>query len=489
MMAIALYSSRIVLRELGETDYGVYSLVGGIVALFTFLNSSMSHATSRFLNVEMARENSDRLHETFRAAMIVHIVIALIVLILAETVGLWIVGSKLNITPDRHTAAIWVYQLSVAAAMISITQVPYNALITAHERMDIYAKAEIVSAFLKLGVAFLLIVMLTDLLIFYALLIFIIQLGMALFYRIYCIKHYSESKFKWHWHKQIGKSLLGFSGWNLYSTFCYAGRRQGTSILLNIFGSTAVNAAAGLAETINSMIEQLSSNMLLAARPQVVSQCAIGNYRDMIKLLTEINLLANCLYLMVAIPYFADIEYVLSLWLENVPAHLVDFSKLSIIIGFLLLNNNLLNLGLQATGHIVLTSIVSGTISLLSLPVVWVAFWLGGSLNWAYIIIIITIPLQYGVNCYCMKRDIMEFRALYYTSVVILRTAVIALLPIVSIWLLHCIVDESFYRIMIAVVISISFISVSAITFGLPRESRAKVRHLLLSKLSFGQNK
>ena len=269
---ISLYTSRVVLNQLGVNDYGIYSLVGGIVLIFSFLNASMSAATSRFITVEITNGDENTLKETFNVALITHIIIAGIVLILAETVGLWFVLNKLNIENHRMTAALWVYQLSVASSLVSITQVPYNSSLIAHENMGLFAYIDILSSVLKLGVALLLYVAFFDSLIFYAVFIFIVSVIIASLYRIVCIRKYKECRFQWKWNKEIGKSLLNFSGWNLYAQGCFVGRQQGTNILLNIFGGTAVNAAAGLATTIQNIIEQGATNLVMAARPQIIGQ-------------------------------------------------------------------------------------------------------------------------------------------------------------------------------------------------------------------------
>ena len=215
-MVVSLYTSRVVLQTLEVEDYGIYGVVGGVVAMFSFLNSTMAGATSRFLTFEMGKGDKERLKDTFSSALIIHIGIALLVLILAETVGLWFLNNKLVIPEGRMGAAHWVFQFSVLGMFVGFTQVPYNATIIAHEKMDIYAYIELLHVFFKLGIVYLLVIGNFDKLILYALLTFVVNVIIAMIYRIYCIRHYEESKFRFIWKKDIFRPMLSFSGFNLF---------------------------------------------------------------------------------------------------------------------------------------------------------------------------------------------------------------------------------------------------------------------------------
>ena len=413
-MCVSLFSSRIVLIELGVNDFGIYGLVGGIVAIFSFINASMSGATSRFLTVALAKGDKGEQHKTFCVALIVHIGIALIVLILAETIGLWFLNYKLNIATDRMVAANWVYQLSILATIVGITQVPYSSSLIAHESIDIFAWLDMGSSFLKLGVALLLYCSFFDKLIYYAILIFLVTFVIAMIARLICIRKYPECKFKNIWDNSIGKPMMSFSGWNLYSQFCFVGRQQGTNILLNLFGGTAVNAAGSLALTIQTVIEQGAANLVTAARPQIISQYAVNKYKEMIKLMEQITILANILYCLVVIPFCFEIDYILTLWLKVVPDYTVPFCLCICGLNFLTLNNNIILTAIQASGKIKFQSIITGTLSILVIPAVWIFFRNGFSLVYAYIIPIITNLAIYITSCVILRRNITEFNILKF---------------------------------------------------------------------------
>ena len=244
-MAVTLYTSRVVLQVLGVEDFGIYNVVGGIVAIFSFLNASMSGATTRFLMYDMGENNKDKLRITFNSALLIHIAIALLIILIAETVGLWFLKTQLVIPADRMNAAVWVYQFSILSTVVSVTQVPYNACIIAHEKMDVYAYVEILNVILKLLIVFLLVAGDFDKLIFYALLIFLVSTIIACIYRLYCVRHFDESKLLYQLHFENVKPMLSFSGWDLYGNMSTVARTQGINMLLNMFFGPLLNAASG----------------------------------------------------------------------------------------------------------------------------------------------------------------------------------------------------------------------------------------------------
>ncbi|MCI6985875.1 MAG: polysaccharide biosynthesis protein, partial [Bacteroidales bacterium] len=269
-MVVGLYTSRVVLATLGVEDYGIYGVVGGVVGMMGFLNASMSGATSRFLTFELGKGDKERLAKTFSSALIVHIAIAIIVFILAETVGLWFLCNKLNIPEGRMEAAHWVYQFSILATMLSITQVPYNATIIAHEKMNVYAYMEILNVSLKLLIVYLLTIGDFDKLKLYAVLTFAVSLIIMMIYRIYCLRHFKESRFHWVWDKTYLTPLLSFSGWNLYGNFGGIAGNQANNFVINSFFGVVMNAAASVAFTVSGIVTQFSSNAMTAFRPQII---------------------------------------------------------------------------------------------------------------------------------------------------------------------------------------------------------------------------
>lgn len=235
IMLVTLYTSRVVLAELGINDYGIYNVVGGVVLMFSFLNSCMSTATQRFLTFELGRGDTDRLKKVFATALNIHITIGIFIILLAETIGLWFVNEKLVIPENRTAAANWVYQFSILTFCINIIQVPYNAVLIAHEKMNVYAYISILEALLKLSIVYLLVIVSADRLIVYGILVFIVQLIIRIVYQMYCRRHYEESRFRLFWDKTMYKQMSSFAGWNLFGSVAWLMRDQGVNIVLNLF--------------------------------------------------------------------------------------------------------------------------------------------------------------------------------------------------------------------------------------------------------------
>lgn len=383
-VVVGLYTSRVVLNTLGVEDFGVYNVVGGIVAMFSFLNASMSGATSRFLTFEMGNGNSERLSDTFSSAMIVHIGIAVLVFIIAETFGLWFLINKLVIPEGRMLAAHVVFQFSILSMIINVTQVPYNASIIAHEEMGVYAYVELLNVFLKLGVVFLLLIGNFDKLILYAILIFLVSTIVAIIYRLYCKKHFKECRIQFKYHPAIVKPMLSFSCWDMYGNMTVSVRQQGITMLLNVFYGPVLNAANGIASNVHGIILGFANNVITAFRPQIIKQYAENNIVSMTNLVVNATKFTLCLYLFIAIPLFLEVDYILQIWLKNVPAHSGLFLRIILICSAFKLGGNILNIPIHATGKIKKLSFISGTFFLVSIPILYVLMSIGVGSDMSY---------------------------------------------------------------------------------------------------------
>ena len=387
-MIVGLYTSRVVLNTLGVEDYGIYGVVGGVVAMLGFLNASMSGATSRFLTFELGRGDKKRLADTFSSALIVHIGIALIVFVLAETVGLWFLTHKLVIPEGRMTAAHWVYQLSILSAMLGITQVPYNATIIAHEKMDVYAYVEILNVTLKLLIVYLLTIGNFDKLILYAVLVFAVSVLIMMVYRIYCIRHFSESHFHWTWDKTILKPLLVFSSWNVYGSMCVTIRQQGTNFLINIFFGVVFNAASSIATMLQGVVKGFTFNSTMAFRPQIVKTYAVKEVDTMLQLMKSAMSIAMVMALLISIPVYVEIKYLMDFWLVNTPVMAIEFVRLLLVSAFVAMMTMIFTIGIEATGRNRQVNVYTGTIYALTIPVMYVFFRMGYSVLYSYYCII-----------------------------------------------------------------------------------------------------
>lgn len=479
-VAIGLYTSRVVLQVLGVKDFGIYGVVGGIVAMMSFLNASMSGATSRFITFELGKGDTQRLKDTFSSALIIHIFIAFIVFILAETIGLWFLYNKLIIPENRINAALWVYQFSVIATMLNITQVPYNACIIAHEKMDVYAYIEILNVSLKLGIVYLLVIGNYDKLILYAVLVFLVSFIIMTLYRLYSIKHFKESHFRFIWNKPMLKSLLSFTSWDLYGNACVSVRQQGTTFLINIFFGVVYNAASGVATTINSTANSLVRNVAMAFRPQIIKQYAVGDINQMQTLsdnaVKYMTILMGC----ISVPIFFEMEYLMTLWLGNVPEKAIEFCQLLMISGCIITNNSIFSTVINATGNIKRVSLITGTVYLLTIPAIWFAYKQSCSIEWAYILGILFDACIIVSNLYIIKRQIPKYR-ISATIANLFKSYSVVLFPVPLLLIIVSSIGDSFARLFVVVFTCIIIILGSTYVFLLDKSAKNFIR----SKLSF----
>lgn len=406
---ISLYTSRVILQALGVTDYGIYGVVGGIVTMFSFLNTSMAGATSRFLTYELGQGDPVRLRETFATAFLLHGVIALFIIVLAETVGLWFLKNQLVVPPDRMQAAHWVYQLSVINMAIQITQVPYNASIIAHEKIQLYAYMEIIVSILKLLVVYLLVIGTMDKLILYASLSLCIPVLLTIVYRYYCKKNFPESRLRFAWNPQIMKPMLSFSGWDIYGNISVLARSQGVNMLLNIFFGPALNAAANIANHLQGVVVSFGLNLLTASRPQIIKQYAQGNIHDMIALLRHTLRLNFLLLMVVSIPFLLEIDFILKIWLGEVPAYTDILCSCILLFCLFSCMSSVVISGVHATGHIKRPSLINGTLYLMVIPVSYFLYRSGASPQSSYWFNVGAVFIGMLSNAYTLRLHIPQF--------------------------------------------------------------------------------
>ncbi len=374
VMGVSLFTSRIVLQELGVSDYGIYSLVGGIVALVGFFNAAMSSATQRYLSFDIGKVDQEKLRKTFSATLTIHAGIALLVLILAETIGLWYVNYKMVFPSERSLAVNVVYQFSIFSFLLGIIQVPYNALIIARERMNVYAYVSILEVVLKLIIVFLLVYFGSDKLITYAILTFVVSFIIRVVYQVYCRKHFKESKYKFEYDREYYRELMSYSGWNLFGNFAVVVKGQGSNLLLNLFFGTTVNAAYGIMVTVNSAVTNFVSNFQIASNPQIIKLYASDNHDTMEKLMNQTIKFSFFLCIIFVAPIFLNIEYILNIWLVNPPKFSAEFVRVILLCTLIDVLSRPIMTGITATGKIKKYHIVIGLLNLLILPVSYCLF-------------------------------------------------------------------------------------------------------------------
>lgn len=313
MMGLSLYTSRIVLNVLGVVDYGIYNVVGGVVSMLAFMNGALNTSTQRFLNFEMGRGNILGMHKIFVMSYLTFLLIAIIAVVLAETIGLWFFYHKLTIPAERMDAAFWVYQLSIMTFLVSILQVADNAAIIAHEKMSIYAYLSILDVLMKLLLVIALKFLDYDKLILYSFFMFFTSFVITAYYRYVCNKKFEECKIELLWDKEIFKKLLGFSGWMTSGILCNLFSTQGVNILINMFFGPSLNAARGIAGQVLGAVNTFVTNFMTAVRPQIVKSYAQGDYKSMNKLVFGASKMAFFLLMVLSVPIMIKAEFILTI--------------------------------------------------------------------------------------------------------------------------------------------------------------------------------
>lgn len=432
---VGLYTSRVVLEVLGVEDYGIYGVIGGIIGMVSFLNTSMAGATSRFITFELGKGNEENLAKIFSTSLRIHIFIALIVMLLGETIGLWFLNAKMNFPEGKMFAANILYQFTVFSVIVNFSQVPYNAAIIAHEKMSIYAYFEIIFVILKLAIVYVLLVTEDHRLILYAALILALSIFKRMFYRVYCIKHFKETRNLRLYDKSIAKTMLSFSGFDLYGNMCVAAQRQGQPIILNLFYGVIANAGASIATTVSGAISNLTLTIHNAFRPQITKQYAVGNISQMISLMrrsTQFTLLA---YSAVAIPFILDTSNILSLWLGQIPPYSVEFLRLIIIIQIIDVGVMVNNCGIKATGNIKWISFLNGTLYLLCPVISYIWLKSGGEALIVYVVNIIMFSIVTIIGWYLLFKQIKGFK-LFSQPKAYLRSIIAIALVVILMWLM-----------------------------------------------------
>ena len=392
MMIVSLYTSRVVLNALGVEDYGLYNVIGGLVVMFNLLSGSLSSAISRFITYELGKGDKEKLSLIFSSSMTIQIVLVLIIVLLAETIGLWFLNSQMNIAEQRIEAANWVFQFSLLTFIVNIISIPYNAVIIAHERMSAFAYISIIETIGKLLIAYFILISPIDKLIFYSILMCLVSCIIRYIYGKYCNKHFEECRhIKFSYNKKLLNNMFRFAGWNFIGSSSLLLRDQGINILINIFCGAAVNAARGIAIQVNTAITSFINNFMTAVNPQITKSYAENNKGYMNMLIYKSTQYSYYLILLLSLPVFFNTEYILQLWLKTVPEFTVEFVQLILILSMTdCLYRPLLTAHL-ATGNIKSLQIVVGGINLLNLPISFVFLKIGMP---PYITIIIAIILS-----------------------------------------------------------------------------------------------
>lgn len=432
-MVVSLYTSRIVLGALGVEDYGIYNVVGGVVAMFSMLSGSLSAAISRFITFELGAGNKEKLVRVFSSSVTIQLGLCAIVLILAETVGLWFLNSKMVIPESRVYAANWVYQLSLLTFVVNLISIPYNAAIISHERMSAFAYISIFEAISKLIVAYCIIISPIDRLILYAIMLAAIAVIIRLIYGVYCKRRFEECTYHFIYDHDLLKQMFGFAGWNFIGASSSLLRDQGGNIVINLFCGPAVNAARGIAFQVNTAIHSFVTNFMIALNPQITKSYASGDHKYLMTLLFHGARLSYYILLLLSLPVIVNTHYILQLWLGQVPEHTVLFVQLVLVFGMCESISSPLITAMLATGRIRNYQLVVGGLQMGNLPVSYCLLRIGAMPEAVLIVAIVISQLCLASRLYMLRgmiglkaRDFI--RKVYFNVIGV--TAFSAIIPI-----------------------------------------------------------
>ena len=478
LLLVGLYTSRVVLEALGENDYGIYNVVGGVVAMFTIISGALNSAVSRFITFEMGKSQGARLNEVYSSAVTIQFILALIVAVVAEPVGLWFIENEMTIDPVRIPAARWVLHLSLFAFVVNLMSVPQMASITAHEKMSAYAAIGVMDGLLRLAVAFMIMRSPIDRLVYYAALMAAVVFIVRMAYGIYCRRHFPECRFRPVFDKMLIKEMFSFAGWNFIGVSAGVLRDQGGNILVNIFYGTAVNAARGIAVQLNSAVQGFVTNFMTAVNPQITKSYASGDTDYMFSLIRRSSRMSFCLLFIIALPILFNTEHLLSIWLKEVPEHTVLFVRLFLVFALCESVSNPLITAQLATGRIRNYQLVVGGLMLMNIPVSYL-FLKQGAAAEVTVVVAIVISLVCLAARLIMLRGMIGLSIRKFISDVCVKILTVSIVSVIIPLLLHNRLPEGFAGFAASAVICVAVSGFAVLFIGLKTAERKELFSML----------
>ncbi len=470
-MLVSLYTSRVVLQTLGVDDFGIYNVVGGIITMFTFINGAMVASTQRYLNFNLATGNESRLRSVFSTSLQIHALIAVAIIILGETVGLWFLKEKLVIPDSRMTAAMWVYQCSIVACVVNIMSTPYNADIIAHEKMSAFAFISILEVTLKLAIVFLLKLSPYDKLVVYALLILCVQLLVRGIYARYCHRHFSESRYKAGVDKPLFKEMSNLAGWSFFGNMAFVLYTQGLNMMLNIFFGTAANAARGIAVQVQSAVQQFVDGFQTAINPQITKTYAVRDFEQMHSLMFRSARFSFLLLYFISLPILLETDFLLGIWLKTVPENAVVFTQIMICISLVYTTANPCVKANQATGKVKTYQLVVGGTLLTIIPVSYIVLKLGAPAYSVFIVHFCVESIAQFLRMF-MLRDLINLPVKSYLKNIYLPVLLTVIASVLLPVFVRMQFDEGWLRFIIVGFTCVVSVGLCAMFIGLTRQER-----------------
>lgn len=489
VLVISLYTSRVILATLGVSDYGVYNVVGSVVTMFVFVRSAMGNATNRYIAYSIGKGNESDLKRIFSTCLFVHLILALIVVLLSESAGLWLLYHRLDIPEGRMNAAFWVLQFSVFTCAIGVLCVPYDAEIIAHEKMEAFAFLSIFEVILKLVLVFTLRILPFDRLILYGFFMLCVQLINRLMYGTYCFREFPETRKANQKDVSLIKEMFGFAGWNLIGNMASIICAPVINILLNIFCGPIVNAARGVAVQVQGAVNGFISNFQLAVIPQITKNYASGNLERMKSLVISCSKLSFFLFLIIALPLCLEAKQVLSLWLVEVPEHTVNFMRLVFLVMFLESWQIPLHTANLATGQIKKFQTIKGLSLLMTLPLAYLALKLNYPPEAVFLVQFFVTFSSLIIQLFIL-RPLIGLSLRKYAKEVFLKALIVCLLSTIIPILSFVFFPDTYISMIGVIIISIISVALFVYLLGLNTPERAMVRNgvsVVLKKIIRGE--
>lgn len=482
MLAIGLFTSRIILDALGEQDYGIYNIIGGFVVLFSFLNQALTAATQRFLNYNLGKGNLDKVRNIFCMSMNSYIMLSVVFFVVAETFGLWFVNTQLNLPKDRMDAVNWVYQFTIITFIINIIRIPYNASIIAYERMDFFAYISLLEIVLKLVVVYLLFFDGIDRLIVYSLLYTLIPLFMNIAYKVYCSYKFTTTRYRIMWDSEVFHSLFSFSGWSLFGSVANMLAQQGLNILINIFFGVTVNSAVGIANNVASHVMQFVQNFQTAFQPQIIKTYAANQISELLCLIYRSSKFSFFMMYILSLPIILNTQTILGLWLVKVPEYSAVFCQL--ILGFMLIEAITAPLWMvvQATGKIKRYQIWMASCIFLNFPLTYIVFKCGMPVYTAWVIRIFVNILTFTVRCIYMRKY-LEFPVVSFIKKVIIPILSVIVISAPVPILISVVMGSDIASFVIVLIVAIVISGITIYKVGLSFDERSFIKNILYNKI------
>lgn len=478
VLIVSLYTTRVVLRVLGVDDYGVFNVVCGFVSMFGFLNTSMSNAIQRFYNYEIGKNGGKELTSVYNCSLLIQVLLAIAIIILVESFGLWYLNNKLVIASDRLPAARLIFQFAIIQMLFLVIQIPYSAAIMAFEKMDYYALVSIIDVIIKLGVVLILPYIPFDKLIFYGLFLVLISLTNFLLYFVYAKRHFEQIKWRGEISKKRLVSILSFSGWNIMGSFAYVVKNQGSAVVLNRFFGTVLNAAYGVANQVMAAIKQFSTNIIISFRPQLVQSYAEGNYTRTKNLMFSMSKITYLLMLALSLPLIIEMKYVLGLWLGEIPQYTTSLTILAIISMLLSNFNTPVVQVVHAVGKMKKFQIITSLIICSIVPLAWLAFRMGGNPCYIFYVTIGVVCIN-QIACLVVLHSMFNYSYRDYLSQVIKPCLIVTLLTPILPYLLTLWLSESFIRLVLVCIMDVIVIGLTSYFLALTKAEKEMVKQFI----------